>query len=170
MIFLGIYLFTFSILLFFALKYKPVADRFLEYRVYLDIIETGNLSNNRQGLYGLISSCPTVTFIPYVLNKYLHINKLIIFEIIPCFFYALMPSFCFLIARNFLSIGNSLIASLFILSHFYFAFSPNMGRVSVALGFLSGAIWALLSGNIWLMALFSVLVVISHYSTAYFAA
>jgi len=165
-IFLLIYMVGFLELAFYALKYKPFSDRLGEYKAYLNTFKTNKIIDNRNEV---LSSCLTAIILPYLISKYLHLSRDITFKITPCFLYALMPSFCYLISREYLSIGDSLIVSAFVFSNMYFAYYPNLGRVSIAWGLLSGLIWALLTSHPLVVIIFVSLLVVSHYGTAHYA-
>ena len=115
----------------------------------------------------IVNSCLMRTVVPAYIQRLTGINPEWLFKIYPCFLYSLMPSFIHLIARKSFNRGYAVLASMFVLSHFYFAFYPVMGRVAIAWGFWAGLIWALVSERYWLALPFGLLVIFSHYGTAY---
>lgn len=164
----AIYLLALAVTLWYALTLDLTADRLEhEYAIYEAMVNKEGWTKARAN-HELVASCFTAILLPYYIQRVTHLNSLVLFKVFPCFFYSAMPAFVYLIARQHLDIGYSLIASACILSNFFFLYYPNMGRVSIALGFLSGMFWALFSGHIAIASVFAVLMIISHYGTAYF--
>jgi uncharacterized membrane protein len=143
-------------------------DSRAEYRVYLENIEQGSWHFIPESL---VNSCVFVTLLPAYIQRTLGTDPRITFMVFPALFFSLMPAFVYLIARQKPDIRQSLIAAAMILSSFYFLYSPtSLGRIGVALGFMAGTIWAML-GNKWKWGVvFGVLVVLSHYATAFILA
>ncbi len=115
---------------------------------------------------GLLSSALMMTLLPWLAVKTFRVSSETTVRIVPPFIYALMPTFTFLISGEYLDLQGSLIAAGFILSSFYFVYDPNIGRIGIALGFLSVSIWALLTGHTWLVVPSVSLLALSHYGTS----
>ncbi len=141
------------------------SDRLQEYNQYLNIIK-----NNGAFLFdnSLVNSSLFATWIPARLQTILKLNNQeIIFNLIPCVFFALMPPFIFLITKKYYNVRLSIITALLPLSFFYFAYYSNLGRVSIVWGFTAGLIWSLISKKYKWSMVFIVFIVTSHYGTSY---
>lgn len=142
-----------------------VSDRAQEYTHYINII-----ANNGAFMFdgGLIQSSLLATWFPAKIQLLFNLSHTeIIFNLIPCLFYALMPAFIYLIARKYFNIGLSVLTAILPLSFFYFAYYSNLGRVSIAWGIIAGLIWAITSKKLIWSIIFCVLLVLAHYGTAY---
>ena len=164
-----IYLVALAITLQYALRHdfeKEWTDRHYEYEVYRGLIAEGWKYVVKRGVE-VVPSCLTILFSPYLIYLLIRCNPLTLFKVFPCFCYSLMPTFTYLIARQFLDIPYSIIASALLLSSFFFLYYPDTGRVGAAQGFLSVMLYAIFTGHPVIASIFAVLVVLSHYGTAY---
>jgi len=162
-----IYLATLAIaLLWISPNASIVSDHSVaEYDIYLQILDNGGWLNIPAST---VVSCLFSTYVPAMLQLWLGLsNETLIFDLLPCLFFALMPAFIYLIARAQLSRGYSLCAVGLVLASSIFIY-PN-GRVGIALGLLSGMLWAVLSGHLKLSILFAIFVPFAHYGTVYIA-
>ena len=160
-IFVCIYLGVLSFMLWYNLSHQPVNDGVLEYHVFQMNVEEGWQYRHDT----IINSCLVTTWMPAELHRISGWDAYTLFRIFPCFFYALMPSFAFLIARRYLSNAQAGIAATVVITGSFIIFFPDMGRVGVGWGFLAGMIWALLEKRWWWSLIFATLVVFSHYGT-----
>ena len=164
-IFACIYVGVLAFMLWYNLSHVPVNDGVLEYQVY-------QMNINEGWQYrpdSIINSCLVTTWLPAELHNTTGWDAYNLFRIFPCFFYALMPAFTFLIARRYLNKYQSLIAACVVIAGSFIIFFPDMGRVGVAWGFLSGMIWALLEKRWWWSIIFATLIVFSHYGNTLIA-
>lgn len=161
LIFTVIYLAVLGFMLWYNLSHVPVNDGVLEYQTYQ--------SNVAEGWHyrfdDILNSCIVTTWMPAELHNAAGWDAYILFRIFPCFFYALMPAFTFLIARRYLNYAQAGIAACVVIASSFIIFFPDMGRVGVAWGFTAGMIWALLDKRWWWSLIFAVMVVFSHYGT-----
>jgi len=97
------------------------------------------------------------------------LDPLILFRSFPPFFYALTPAFVYLISRKCFDVRDSITATLAVAFSSYIFFFPDIGRVGVALGLLSGLIWALLHKKLLTSMSFAILIVYTHYGTTIIA-
>ena len=160
-IFVCIYIGVLTFMLWYNLSHVPVNDGALEYQVYQQNIEEG--WHYREG--SLLNSCLITTWIPAQLHNATGWDAYNLFRVFPCFFYALMPAFTFLITRRYLNFAQAGIAVCVVIAGSFIIFFPDMGRVGVAWGFTAGMIWALLEKRWWWSIIFAALVVFSHYGT-----
>lgn len=141
-----------------------IADQSREYLVYLEAINSAGwhyINDNT------LNACLMVTYLPAQIQKVTGWDAELLFKFFPCIFYSLLPPFIYLIARKYMGVGYALLASGLVLCNFFFLYSPSIGRVGVALGFMAGLIWGLLNRNYYTAGVFAALVVFSHYGTAY---
>ena len=150
---------------------KLVTDRSIEcdwereYHVYEDMLK-GNWRELQN--HEMLSSAITVALFPYLIHRLTRLNAEMVFKIFPSFISALVPVFIYLIARQFLNVGYSTMASFYVLCTFFFLYSGILGRLGIALGFMSGVLYFLLTGNTLVASLLVVLVVASHYGTSHY--
>lgn len=159
------YLITLGIVLYYNLTHELVNDGVWEYRTYMLNISEGGWRYRTDSL----NSCLVPFWIPSLLQRWTGWDAMLIFRVFPAFFYALLPLFVYLIARRYLGRSDSVIAILVIISSSYILFFPDVGRIGIVLGFMSGMIWALLEKKLIPAIIFAVLVVFSHYGTAVIA-
>lgn len=160
----AIYLLTFAFMLHYNLIHPLVNDRVYEYREYLSNVEVGWQFRNN-----LLASCLIATWIPSLIQGWTGWDAMLVFKTFPPFFYALMPVFIYLIARRYLDRRYAVVSALVVIFSSCIFFFPDMGRIGIALGFMSGMVWALLGRRLILASTFAVLVVFSHYSAAIIA-
>jgi uncharacterized membrane protein len=139
-------------------------DRSGEYLHYSRMVETGKWSNTY-----LVDSCLFSTYIPAIFQRLTGCDSWLIFRISSPIFYALMPVFGYLIAREYNDYLYSLIAALFILGNFYFTNGSDTGRNGIGQAFLSGALWGVISGNYIAGVVFALLIPLAHYGTTFVA-
>jgi hypothetical protein len=137
-------------------------DQDTEYNTYLYFVKTGLWLKD-----GLIASSFFSVYLPGMIERVFHIGGLRFFEVFPCIFYSFMPPFVYLISKVKLDTKSSIVAALFVLSNYFFVGNSNIGRVSVALGFMAVLIWCLIKKKYTWSAVFCVCVVLSHYTTAF---
>jgi len=140
------------------------SDRGEEYRLYNQMIAGKRWVNT-----DLVSSCLFSCYFPSLVYRLIGRGKDVIFRIAAPPFYSLMPVFTYLIAREYFDIWYSVLATAFLLSNFFFLYFNDTGRVGIAQGFLAGLVYGLLINNLYIACVFAVLVVVSHYGTAYLA-
>lgn len=159
-----IYIVVLAYLIIMSLKLgiAPHGDRRGEFNEY---IKTSNVFWRG----GMLCSCLTTVALPYYISKLLHLPRVATFKIVPCFFYAMMPAFIYLISREYLGLEYSIITVLFVLSHHLFLSDPNQGRVGIGIGVLSALVWAFLNGYIFVALGLAFLLVVSYYAMAYYA-
>ncbi len=160
-----VYLITLAIVLHYNLTHGLVNDGVWEYRTYMLNISEGEWRYRTDSL----NSCLVPFWIPSLLQRWTDWDAMMLFRVFPAFFYALMPSFAYLIAKRYLNRWDSLTAALVIIFSSYILFFPDVGRVGIVLGFMSVMIWALLEKKLVHAIIFAVLVVFSHYGTAVIA-
>ena len=165
LIFIFIYLVAFGGMLWYNLSHTLVNDGVYEYRIYLMNIEQGWEFRP----FSLVNSCLVTTWIPALVHNLTNWDTMIIFRVFPPIFYALMPAFTYLIARRYLVAKYALIAVLVVALNSYILYFPDMGRVGVAIGLMSGMIWALIKRKLIWAIVFAVLTVFSHYGTSLIA-
>ena len=163
-VFLLIYLLTLVFMLHYNLTHPIVNDGVYEYRGYLLNIKEGWLYR-----YSSINSVLVSIWFPAMLQRMTGIDPMILFRIFPPVFYAMAPTFTYLMSRRYLGILDSVTASLVVILGSYILFFPDLGRVGVALGILAGLIWALLNRKLLTSTTFAVLLVYAHYATALIA-
>jgi len=143
-IFILLYLITLGILLTYNLTHDPINDRVKEYETYQQ-----NIDHGWEHRRTLINSALVTTWVPAEIQQHSGADAMTLFKIWPCFFYALLPAFSYLIARRVLTSGMALAASAFVIANSYILFFPDVGRVGVAIAFMAGMIWALLGRRWW---------------------
>lgn len=150
---------------FYAVLEQQIAsDAAMEYDLYLYTINHGGwhyVINN------IVNSCLMMTVVPAYLQKITHIDQELLFKVYPCLFFSLLPPFVYLIARKYMSMEASLFCALLVLCQFYFLYYPANGRVGIAYGFWGVFIWALLNNKHKWLVVSGLLIVFSHYGTAY---
>ncbi|KKK52498.1 hypothetical protein LCGC14_3104310, partial [marine sediment metagenome] len=162
--FVFIYLITFAGMLWYNLSHVLVNDGVYEYRTYLL-----NIENGWEFRQTLINSCLVTTWMSTLIQKATGWDSMLLFRVFPVIFYALMPAFTYLIAKRYLSIRYALVAVLIVLFNSHILYFPDMGRVGVAMGVMSGMIWALLEKRLIWAIVFALLLVFSHYGTSMIA-
>ncbi len=163
-VFAVIYLTTFAIILQYNLSHSLVNDNVYEYRDYLANIAVGWEYRN-----SLLNSCLIPIWIPSLIQRWTGWDALLVFRMFPPFFYALMPPFVYLIARRYLDLKYAIISALIVICSSYILFFPDVGRIGMALAFMSGMVWALLGRKLIWAIVFAVLVVFSHYGATIIA-
>ncbi len=164
LVFIGIYLATFAIILQYNISHPLVNDNVFEYRDYIANIASGWKYRNSS-----LNSCLIPVWIPSLIQRWTNWDAILVFRLFPPFFYALMPAFVYLIARRYLALKYALISALVIISSSYILYFPDVGRIGIALGFMAGMVWALLEKKLIWASVFAVLVVFSHYGAAIIA-
>ncbi len=159
-VFLAIYLLTLAFMLHYSLTHPVINDGVYEYRSYLLNIKEGWLYR-----YSAINSCLVSIWFPAMLQKMTGLDPMTLYRVFPPLFYALVPAFTYLITRRYLGTQEAAMASLVVSLSSYILFFPDIGRVGVALGILSGLIWALLSKKLLTSLVLSALLVYAHYGT-----
>lgn len=134
-----------------------------EYSVYQTVLQNGEWTPSKTSF---VASSVISTLVPAKLNKMLGIEGRMPFDILPIVFYALLPVFTYLTARQYLSRGYSICAVTVIISSSAFVYT--YGRVGIATGFFAGAVWAMLTGRHKLALLFVVILPFAHYGTTYY--
>ena len=142
----------------------PVSDRLSEYQSYQAVIANNGIIDFNAP--GLVNSSLITIWLPAKIHLLTNINSLTLFNALPCLIYPLMPAFAYLISRKHLSIYGAIISAGLILSFFYFAYSSDGGRLSIAWGILAALIWAILYDKKVLIAIFAILLTLSHYGTS----
>ena len=160
-IFACIYAGVLAFMLWYNLSHVPVNDGVYEYQIYQVNVEEGW---HYRG-YSIVNACVVTTYFPAELHRATGWDAYTLFRIFPCFFYALMPAFTFLIARRYLNFAQAGIAACVVIAGSFIIFFPDMGRVGVAWGFTAGMIWALLEKRWWWSLIFATSIVFSHYGT-----
>ncbi len=159
-----IYLATFAFILHYNLVNPLVNDRVYEYHEYLANIDVGWQYRN-----SLLNSCIIPTWFPAMIQRLTGWDAMLVFKTLPPFIYALLPVFVYLIAKRYLDKKYAVVSALVVIFSSCILFFPDMGRVGMALGFMSGMVWALLERKLVLAVVFTILVVFSHYSTTVIA-
>lgn len=144
----------------------PVADRLDEFNNYQAMIASGGIIDFNAA--GLVNSSLLAIWLPAKIHLLTNINSLILFNVVPCLVFPLMPAFVYLISRKHLNIYGAVISAGLILSCFYFLYSSDNGRVSIAWGILAALVWSILYDKKALVAIFAILLALSHYGTSYF--
>ncbi|KKN79327.1 hypothetical protein LCGC14_0341090 [marine sediment metagenome] len=162
--FVLIYLITFAGMLWYNMSHVLVNDGVKEYQAYLMNIKYG--WEFRQTL---VNSCLITTWIPALIQKATGWDSMLLFRVFPVIFYALMPAFTYLIARRYLSMKYAIVGVLVVVFNSHILYFPDMGRVGVAMGVMSGMIWALLEKRLIWSIVFALLLVFSHYGTSMIA-
>ena len=163
LVFVLIYAATLGVTVSYAVNSQViVSDQLTEYNLYVKYVADGNWSFE---LDNIVNSCLTVTLVPAWIQRITHVDQVALFKIFPCIFYSLMPAFVYLITRRYTRVSYAVLAAFLVISSFYFMYYPANGRVGVALGFIAGAVWAILSKRYIFATAFGVLVVFSHYAT-----
>lgn len=168
LIFGFIYFAALIVTLRFALLEQVItSDQIMEYDLYL-----GSISNGWQFVGGnIVNSSLLATLLPAYLQKLLNLgDTTLIFKVVPCFFFSFMPPFVYLICRRYFDIKSSTLVAFFILSHFYFAVYPAVGRVSIAWGIFAIVIYSLLNRKYKTTLICAVLLIFAHYATVYILA
>lgn len=164
LVFVVIYLSTFAIILQYNLSHPLVNDNVFEYRDYLANIAVGWQYRNSS-----LNSCLIPVWFPSLIQRWTGWNPLLVFRLFPPFFYALMPAFVYLIAKRYLALKYAVISALVVVCSSYVLYFPDVGRIGIALGFMSGMVWALLERKLIWASVFAILVVFSHYGAAVIA-
>ncbi len=159
-----VYLTALAMILYYNLTHELVNDGVWEYLAYMSNIEVGWVFRST-----LVNSCVIPVWIPAILQKLTGWDSMILFRVFPAPLYALMPMFVYLIAKRYLGVGYSLIATLVVLVNSHFLFFPDIGRVGIGLGFFAGLVWALLNKRMIWSIVFAVLVVFAHYGLSIIA-
>ncbi len=172
LVFALIYVVVCILTMFPAVRIPIEGDRESEYIIYREAIVGKYHFRNKKGWrehtwYEVLDSCFIPIILPAYLYRILRVNAKRLFQMFPSFFYALMPAFAYLIARNYLDVWGSLLATSVILTSFYFLYEPNIGRIGIGLGFAAGMVWSLLANNWAGTIIFAVCLVLSHYGTTY---
>jgi len=123
-------------------------------------------------IYGAMLS---VTVLPADLHALSGVPGLLLFNVVYPVLYALFPVGVFCLARRLLSRRWALLAPIIIIGEYYFAEMTGLARVEISFVFFVALVGAIL--DIWipkrwrwaLVALLSLAVAVSHYSTNYIA-
>jgi len=153
-----------SIVLYYNMTHPLVNDGVQEYQEYLL-----NIQNGWQYRISLTNSCLVTTWIPALLSRGLGLDEYILFRVFPVFFYPLMATFVYLIARRYLEVKYAVVAVAVVIVNSHILYFPDIGRVGVAIAFMAGMLWALLERRLIWTIVFGALVVFSHYGTALIA-
>lgn len=120
------------------------------------------------------NACLSLTILPTVLSKLLHITPDYMFKFIYQLIFAVTPLAIYATARRFLpAVMAFLAAVLFISQNWFFELMPALARQEIAIVFFALFVLALTdvaltkSSRRGLLYAFSVAIVVSHYSTAY---
>lgn len=139
-----------------------VSDQMTEYKLYLKYVVEGSWSFE---IDDIVNSCLMVTLVPARVQRITHVDQELLFKVFPCIFYSLMPAFIYLITRRYTKVSYAALAAFLVMSSFFFMYYPAIGRVGVALGFMAGAVWSILSRRYIFATTLGILVVFSHYAT-----
>ncbi len=164
LIFLGIYLVVLAFMLHYNLTHPIINDGVYEYRDYMLNIQEG-----WRYRYSLVNSCLVSVWLPAMIQRLTNWDTLIIFRVFPAFFYALMPSFVYIISRRYLEVKYAIVSVVVVVFSSYIIFFPDVGRMGVVFGLMAGMVWALLSKRVVWSGVFATLVVFAHYGTTVIA-
>jgi len=146
-------------------KDKPIieeTDRHEEYLSYKYYCDNGFHKLRRESI---VDACFMSNIVPALIQRLTHLPSMGLFKVYSCFFLAAMPEISYLASRLYFGTWESLLVAFFIMSSFYFLYDPNIGRVGIAIPFLSLLFYGILSDDIPLVAVAAVLVGLSHYGT-----
>lgn len=157
-----IYLCALALTLWHGLTQSISSDQLQEYSIFLKEVKSGYWSLIPDNI---VNSCLTVTLIPALISKGLHLPAETVFRIFPCLLQSLMPVFSYLIVRRYYDRKWALAAPSLVLASYYFSYSSTMGRVGVAWAFLTILIWAALNKRWFWVLITGALLSVSHYGT-----
>ena len=120
------------------------------------------------------NACLSITILPTVIGRIAHLHDPYVFKVVFQMLFAVCPVVVYRIARRFTAVGPSVLAAVYFLSFpTFFTDMPFLARQEIAFIFLGGAYLVMTDAGqsmrwrrTWL-ALMSVGVVFSHYSTTY---
>ena len=120
------------------------------------------------------NACLSITILPTVIGRIAHLHDPYVFKVVFQMLFAVCPVVVYRIARRFTGVGPSVLAAVYFLSFpTFFTDMPFLARQEIAFIFLGGAYLVMTDAGqsmrwrrTWL-ALMSVGVVFSHYSTTY---
>ncbi len=159
---IGLYISTLFGIVLFALSSPIVSDRVLEFKAFMEVINSGGQANFNGGL---VNSSLLGTWLPARIHLFTGLDSILLFKIFPSIFFSATPSFVYLLSRKYLDRLDSLIASCVILASFYFAYNPLLGRVNIGWGILAILIWAILGKHWKSVVASSILLPLAHYGT-----
>lgn len=172
-----IFLFSFSLLLSYSLRSNYVFgwDVNGEYYVFqvANAAKHWTVANN----HSPYNACLGITILPTVLSSIAHVSGEAFFKVVAQAVFALVPLSIFILSKSVLpfkkkdiAIGSFLAAIIFASQTWFIEQAPILIRQEVALFFFSLLLIAMISkapSHRTLSILFGLMVVFSHYSTAY---
>ncbi len=120
------------------------------------------------------NACLSITILPTLIGRIAHLHDPYVFKVVFPMLFAVCPVLVYRIARRFTGVGPSVLAAVYFMSFpTFFTDMPFLARQEIAFIFLGGAYLVITDAGqsmrwrrTWL-ALMSVGVVFSHYSTTY---
>lgn len=144
-----------------ALNNVISSDLALEYEIYLKELQTGHWSYVPDSI---VNSSLFTTLLPaYVQNIFNFPDNTFIFKLWPCLFMAGIPVLTYLIARLYMPKLFSIMAVLFVMTHYYFVLDPLLGRTEAGWFFFSLLAYGLLSSRVKLAIVAAVCLPFAHY-------
>lgn len=150
--------------------YVMESDALVEYGIFMAIMESGHWVANADSLLG---ACLMTTWVPAKLASLFRVAPFQVFAWYVFVLVSLLPVVVYFIARRWLNPHYALLAGLFVMMQMYFWGALRSARLNVAC-----LVFALLILVVWngtmrmkvklpLVAFLSLILVVSHYATAY---
>jgi len=169
-----VYLLGFAVVLKYILttNYLGGATTCSEFALYLHYT-TGAEWHPMVYPFGLQNSCLPVAWLPARLQIITGVDPVLFYKIYHALLLPLLPVVAYFVFRRFLTTHYALIGSLFVIGTVTFLQSPSMARTTIALIFYTLLLLVFFNKEVKHRALLvvglSVLLVLSHYTTAYLA-
>jgi len=171
---LFIYLLGFAVVLKYILttSYLGGATICSEFALYMHYT-TGAEWHPMVYPFSLQNSCLPVAWLPARLQIITGVDPVLFYKIYHALLLPLLPMVAYFVFRRFLTAHYALIGSLFVIGTVTFLQSPSMARTTIALIFYALLLLVFfnkeLKHRVLLVVGLSVLLVLSHYTTAYLA-
>lgn len=151
--------------------YLYESDTGLTFRIYQDIYDTGQYEFAPESI---IHSSLMATLFPATIARVFNFDPALFFQYWNLYFIVLLPVAVFLLAKKYYSYSLSFCAGMLITAQFYFWYGLQLARINMALLFFTLGLLALVYiEKPWknvLLLLSAILIVISHYGTAFVVA
>lgn len=169
----ALWLLGFALLLKYSVADMTIAsDGAQEFNIYQEIVQSGKIDLAPQEQ---LRTAIFTTALPAFIQRVLGTDVIWTYKLYACFILPLLPVAIFLLLHGKLGDITALLSGLFLMGQNYFLWGTSLARVSVAMGFLVGALVVLLDNRIrrriaYPVAIFcAMMLVLAHYGTAFYA-
>lgn len=168
-----IFLISISLLLIFSLRSNHIiigtdtGSEFYLFQVTIDNLHWRTLGNT------ILDACLSISLLPTLYQSLLNTNVEYLFKVLPALMFSNLPVVVYIFSKKYLGHFYAFLASFFSISQIVFLWAPSIIRVNFAILFFMLSIMVLFNDEIGsfnrrlLFIIFTISVVVSHYSTAY---